>query len=334
VTEHVAGSVREVSAYRGADDWDAGVASGAPPDPDVAARQERDAAHARLQARAAGDPCQDFTRADHDFDACVKAVVRDPVLFRRQTPDVNAIDPGDVNQGQLADCHLFAALAAVAGTQAGRALLRNAIVENKNRNGDVVSYTVTLHANQPGRFGMATFRKVAVTVDGPYVVGHAWPRLDGTLGGEIWPLVMEKAYAKYLGGYNALNRPRDPSVAMRLVTGRNANSTSLDGPARWISPYREATAKADIANGKLVVLTTKGDFDGVTEPVAGGVGQAAPRHARGLIPGHAYFVKALEQHDGKTFLALGNPQRDQDPDLVPFDELSNWFAGVSRGSVQ
>jgi hypothetical protein len=180
---------------------------------------------------------------------------------------------------------------------------------------------------------MATFRKVAVTVDGPNVVGHAALRLDGT-SSEVWPLVMEKAYAKYVGGYNALNRPRDPSFAMRLVTGRNATSTSLDWPARWLFRYSEATARADVANGKLVVLTTKGDFEGVTEPVTAASGQAAPRLARGLTPGHAHLVKRLEQRDGKTFLALGNPWRDQDPDPVPFDELSKWFSGVSRGSLQ
>jgi Calpain family cysteine protease len=327
----VAGSVREVSAYRGASDWDAGVASGAPPDPDVTVRQERDAAHARLQAHAAGGPCQDFESPDHDFDSCVNAVVQRPVLFQKQADDVDAIDSRDVNQGELSDCNLLAPLAAMAGMPVGRDFLRNAIVENKNSKGGVVSYTVTLHASQE-RPGMVTFRKVAVTVDGPYVVGHASARASGSER-EVWPLVMEKACAKYLGGYNKLGRPGDPSVAMKLLTGRNATSTSFDWPRRWFAPYSEATLKADVANGKLVVLTTKTDLDGAARPAAGGSGSPALRPAYGLTPGHAYFVKGVEQHAGKTFVALGNPWHDADPELVPFDELTDWFAGVSRGSL-
>ena len=327
----MAGSVREVSAYRGASDWAEGVASGAPPDPDVAARQERDAAHARLQAHAAGDPCQDFGRTDHDFDSCVHAVVQEPVLFLRQADDVDPIDSRDVNQGQLSDCNLLAPLAAMAGTPEGRDFLRNAIVENKNSNGDVVSYTVTLHASQE-RPGMVTFRKVTVTVDGPYIVGHAGARANGSER-EVWPLVMEKACAKYLGGYNKLGRPGDPSVAMKLMTGRNATSTSLDWPRRWVTPYSEARLKDDITNGKLVVLTTKADLGETSELARVGSGSPASRPAHGLTPGHAYFVKGVEQRAGKTFIALGNPWHDSDPELVPFDELTDWFAGVSRGSL-
>ncbi len=285
----MAGSVREVSAYRGSSDWDAGVASGAPPDPDVAARQEREAAHARLQAHAAGDPCQEFESPDHDFDRCVNAVVQRPVLFQRQADDVDAIDSRDVNQGQLSDCNLLAPLAAMAGTPEGRDFLRNAIVENKNSNGDVVSYTVTLHASQE-RPGMLTFRKVAVTVDGPYVVGHAGARANGSER-EVWPLVIEKACAKYLGGHNKLGRPGDPSVAMKLLTGRNAESTSFDWPRRWFAPYSEGSLKADITNRKVVVLTTKADLGETPEPVTEGGGSPASRPAHGLTPGHAYFVK-------------------------------------------
>jgi hypothetical protein len=327
----MAASVREVSAYRGASDRDAGVASGAPPDPDVAARQERDAAHARLQAHAAGDPCQDFGRADHDFDACVNAVVQRPVLFRKQADDVDAIDSRDVNQGQLGDCNLLAPLAAMTATPEGREFLRNAIVENKNSSGDVVSYTVTLHASQE-RPGTVTFRKVAVTVDGPYVAGHAGARANGSER-EVWPLVMEKACAQYLGGYDKLARPGDPSVAMKLLTGRNATSTSLAWPRRWFAPYSEANLKADLTNRKVVVLTTKADFGKTPEPVTEGGASPALRPAHGLSPGHAYFVKSVEQRAGKTFLVLGNPWHAADPELVPFDELTDWFAGVSRGSL-
>ena len=195
------GSISEVRAFDPSVDGGAGDTSGAPPgDLGAAARADRAAAHARLQAfvsSGTGDAgCWNLQAPDHDYDHCVQETIPAPVLFQRQATDADAADSRDVRQGGLGDCHVLAPLAALAGSPQGRALIHNAVVENKNDEGEVVSYTVTLHKPEGHLFGKTTFQDVPITVDGPYVIGHARLRPGGSQS-EVWPLVVEKAFAKY-----------------------------------------------------------------------------------------------------------------------------------------
>jgi hypothetical protein len=258
--------------------------------------------------------------------------VDNPVLFKWQGVDADPIDSKDVQQGALGDCHYLAPLAAMAATAQGRAFLRGAVVENKNEAGDVVSWTVTLHERDKLRFRSTTFHDVKVTVREPFAIGHARVRPDGGPT-EVWPLVIEKACAQYSGGYNQIGHGGDPAEAMALLTGREPTYTSFGWPARWFKSYGASDLQRDLANGKLVVLSTRPGIGGPTGGQSTPTSRQASEDAHGLLDAHAYFATGIEEHDGKAFVRLGNPWGDRQPDLVPCDELPKWFYGATVGSV-
>ena len=257
----------------------------------------------------------------HDYERCGNgAPVANPVLFLRQTNDVEAVAVRDVHQNMAGDCALMATLGALASTPAGRALVENAITENKNPQGDVVSYTVTLHEPKSHYWGLAakTFSEVKVTVQSSFVLGHALPRgttdfkqQDGPH--EVWPLVLEQAYAAVRGGYNQTSRGDAPFRAMEALTGKPAEQHSVG----WLGYSAEQIA-ADCAAGKLVVLDTKNSVN----------------NAYQLVDGHAYQVVGTEVHNGKRCFTLNNPWNEHQPDPIPCDELTKWFTAVDVGSVQ
>ncbi len=323
-----------VESIQGVRTWPQPEFDGPPDDAASRARVAAAAVDARYQALVSSgrpaDACRDFGAPGHDFDQCVRDAVPNAVLFQKEGADADAVDPKDVRQGGLGDCHFLAPLAAVARTPEGRAALRAAIVENRNDKGDVVSWTVTLHAPESHWLGKTTFRDVPVTVSGPYVIGHARVRPGSS---EVWPLVFEKAYAQYAGGYNRIGRGGVPAVPMALLTGREPTSISLDWPKRWFQSYGADELRTDLANGKLVVFSTRAEIGSVLGPGVTPAERKARFDAHGLIGGHGYFAMGIEDHDGKSFVRLGNPWGDSQPDLVPCDEFSTWFSAVTVGSL-
>jgi hypothetical protein len=238
-------------------------------------------------------------------------------LFFRQDGDVDAIDPRDVQQKDCGDCALMATLAALASSPKGRAVIRSAITENKNDKGEVTSYTVRLY-----KFGLLgqTPSPVDVKVDGQWMKGHAEVRDtlasfrdDGV--SEVWPLVFEHAYAALRGGHNQICRGDLPTRTMEAVTGLPAHRTALT----WGQTYAAEQLERQVADGKLVVLETR---SGIESP-----------QSHGLLDSHAYQVTGTEVQNGTLYLKLHNPWNKDEPDLVPFGELNEWFAGVDVGSV-
>jgi hypothetical protein len=340
-TVDVPDSIQRAGTWPQSPEGDGQDAIAGPPDnPSAAARAARQLAADRYQTfassgstpGAATDPCEDFGAPDHDYDRCVRENVQNPVLFKWQGADADPIDSMDVQQGGLNDCHYLAPLAAMAATARGRAFIRGSVVENKNDAGDVVSWTVTLHHREKLPRLSPTFRDVRVTVREPFVVGHARAR-PGDGGPEVWPLVIEKACAQYAGGCNGIGRGGDPTEAMAVLTGREPTYTSFGWLARLFKSYGANDLQSDLANGKLVVLGTNAGIGGPLAPDSTPAQRQANADAHGLVGTHAYFATGVEQHDGRLFVRLGNPWGDTQPDLVPCDELTKWFSGVTVGSI-
>jgi hypothetical protein len=295
-------------------------------------RTERLVANARYQAFASGgeahDRCYDYEEPDHDYDPCVRDVVERPVLFLREASDATEVSSRDVQQKGVGDCYMMAALAALTDTPDGRSLVRSAISENRNDKGEVVSYTVTLHKPESHWLRAKTFSDVSVTVDGTYVIGHAVPR-DGSGLNEVWPLVIEKAYAQYNGGYNAIGHGGNASDAMEILTGREATRTSLRWAASLFRSFPSERLQGDLAAGKLIVLQTRREIGRSANFRA-----ATNRDSHGLQGDHAYEVTGTEERDGHVFVRLHNPWGHDEPGLVPFDELSTWFDSIHVGSAR
>jgi hypothetical protein len=294
-----------------------------PPAPDAEARA-RALATVNYDAFAAGKliaphPCNDFTDGEeHDFDRCVTDRMVDAPLSVKQEGDRSAIDPKDVQQFKLGDCFVLAPVAALASTEEGRALIEKAIVPNKNEKGEVTSYTVTLHEPETHWFRATTFTEKKVTVDPVFAVGHADPVRPGLPGAEkeIWPLVLEKAFAEYLGGYNKLHQGGLPALAMELLTGKPADTKGLF--LFWSYGPRELAK--DLSEGKMVVLNTEPGLDS--------------GNAYDLIKSHSYQVTGTQTVNGKLCVTLHNPWNKDEPKPVPFDELHTWFDNVAVGSVR
>jgi len=306
----------DASTFGRRTEWegDASDTTGAPPTRDE--RADRAAATERYDAFLEGSPCHYACQPDDQ-------VVR-PALFRQQDHDVHKIDEHDVKQNQLDDCFLMATLAGLARTPEGRTVIENAVKENKNEKGDVVSYTVTLHKPEKsyGGLGAKTFTPVAVTVDGHFVCGHAKARMDGN-GSEVWPLVIERAFQEYKDrDYGMCNgddkKGGPPMIAMELLTGKEAKQTPLWSFAGFRS-YSAERLQSDIDSGKIVVLDTKKQFEN-SNPYA-------------IINFHAYVVTGTENERGTLYVNLHNPYGTGDV-RVPYNDLENWFSSVDVGSVR
>jgi hypothetical protein len=156
-----------------------------------------------------------------------------------------------------------------------------------------------------------TFHEIRIRVDPTFVAGHAQPRAADGLR-EVWPLVMERAYAEYRGSHNAIARGGHPWTAMQAINGRLATRIELS------DRYGTTELQRDIAAGKLVVLETKKG-----QPLG-----------RGLEEGHAYAVTGTEERDGRLWVRLQNPWGVGDTESIPSDEIGRWFLAVDVGSVR
>jgi hypothetical protein len=282
-------------------------------------RADRAAAAERYDAFVSGGgeaspPCPAFDDPAHDFDRCGITTVDHPRLFVQEVNDADEINVHDVRQAGVGDCYFMATLSALAGSPQGRAIIRNAIAENRNDRGDVVSYTVTLHRPETHWWGLGktTFSEVRVTVDAQFAEGHANARSDGNAN-EIWPLVLEKAYARFRGGYNAIGHGGVASDAMKVLTGRDASETVLGHFYR----YGPGDLQNDLAAGNLVVLGTPRDV-----------------HGYNLLGNHAYVVTGTIERDGRLYVTLHNPWDSSEPTPVPVDEIGQRFRTVDVGSVR
>lgn len=317
----------EIAGARHRSDWNQGddpiESPPAAPSTDAeSGRAERAAADLRYQAYSAGSGhTASVCGAATGAAPCAPEIVANPVLFRREGTDPAAVDRQDVQQGHLGDCYLMAAMAGVASTPEGRALLQGAIVENKNDKGDVVSYTVTLHRPKPpflhvghqNLFGRTTFTDVKITVSAPFACGHAVARPDGNEA-EIWPLVIEKAYAAYLGSVDQIGRGGYACVALEVLTGREATHEAFG----WLG-YGTAKLERDLAACKILVLDTKPGVE---------------RERGDLVGEHSYVVTGLCMDRGKLCVSLFNPWNDHQPPPIPCDELGRLFACANIGSVR
>ena len=289
---------------------------------DLADRAVRMAAQAKYDVLAAfGEVGPIDCEKKHDPDRCGTEAVRNPVLVVKQAGDADAVDRPDVRQAALNDCHLMAPLAAIASTPEGRALIKNAVTENRNDKGEVVSYTVTLHKRADHWWGPATFSEVKYTVDGLFSAKHADPRAAGDRS-EVWPPVFEKAFAQHLGGYSQIDGQGSPARAMEILTGKPAVDIPLGAPPG----YSAERLQCDLAAGKPVVLLSRKVFEG-----------DAPA---GVVGDHAYQVTGAKLDGGRLVVLLHNPWTDRgpirhpEPPPVPYDELQRWFAAVDVGRVR
>lgn len=142
----------------------------------------------------------------------------DDYIFQKFEGDHSPVDPKgrDTAQGAVGDCFFIAAMAAVAN--ASPSSIKEAITFNKDKG------TYTVRFFEEGRGG--TRKPVYIEVDEylPVERGTDDPAYAGDPGVPLWPAIMEKAYAKWKGGYDVIGEGGDAGAAMAELTGGRTTS--------------------------------------------------------------------------------------------------------------
>lgn len=173
------------------------------------------------------------------------------------------IGPNDVLQGMVGDCYLMCALSAIAE----RPGLVKRLIDTKEVNSEGV-YAVWLNIS-------GKWREIVVDEYFPSRNGKFMMAL--TKEDEIWPMLIEKAYAKFFGGYNTISGGFEWH-ALRDLTGAP------------VEMYRCSALEID----QVWKLLSDADQRGyiMTGGISGGSGGTGGETLRddGLAGGHAYSI--------------------------------------------
>ena len=212
----------------------------------------------------------------------------------------------DVVQGELSNCHLAAAVAAIAHFRPEFLMLK--------ARGKL--YEVTVFSAGRGRRVLVD-RQLYHRPSGGLIFGQngfaqsARPRW--------WP-ILEKAYATALGGYNVLDRGGTAHWALHMVTG-------LPPRHRVLTPACEQEHWRDLAS----VLATG-------SPVVATTPSRGYRNS-GIVQDHCYTVLGCREHRRRRWIKLRNPWGDTTPPGVrrwrdgvfemPWLSFVRYFSGLS-----
>jgi len=236
----------------------------------------------------------------------------------------NGIQSSDVRQGSIGDCFLAAAMASVASAKPDA--IRNAIKDNGDN-------TFTVRFYQVGWDGSKTAQYVTVDGDLPWKADLDMPayaksteKVDGKEHLELWPSILEKAYAQWKGSYDEIGHGGSSGDVMTAITGDRSSSANTSGPGQN-DPLWERMKKAS-ADKKPMTAGTGGEED--------------PRYKdpkAGVYGWHAYSVLGVEEkasgpggaNAGKPVrtVTMRNPwsKRRRDADAAAAGDQSNATAG-------
>lgn len=253
--------------------------------------------------KTTGDHSSDWKGPPVDLeDPALRETHRDgSVEYKRFEGDlfIDGVSPEDVQQGKIADCYLMAAMASVA--KAHPDVIKNGI----RRCGDGV-YEVRLFEKQ-GWGDRANFKEVWVKVDTelPAMTGADKPAYGRGMatnerGRELWPSLLEKAYAEWHQGYDKVGEGGSSLDAIESFCGKSCTSVGL------------GYTPADKVWEKLKAAFVPGQIKAVT---AGTHGKEQEELYKGtnLYAWHAYSVLGIREEGGKRLVTIRNPWGNTEP---------------------
>lgn len=205
---------------------------------------------------------------------------------------VDGVSYDDVVQGAIANCYLPAALSAVAYHDPK--LIENAIRQNADG-----TFTVRFHERQ--WFGSARTKVVEVTVDGdvPMAEGADKARYGrGRDRRELWTSVIEKAYAQWKGGYEAIGNGGVSGEVISALTGRSSSSQTVQhrNPDDLFRTLQQAGQQR-----RPMTASTHGKDSGVDY------------NGTGVYAWHAYTLLGAVEEKGVRYVQLRNPWGMSEP---------------------
>jgi hypothetical protein len=158
------------------------------------------------------------------------------VPFVKAREDATTVHMSDPRQGQLADCYFVAGLIAVA--QANPEALRRMIVDKGGG-----EYEVTLRGG--GTYTIMIDRSFPVDATGePAYAGVADQQLvNGRVQYELWPMMIERAYAQHRGGYAKMENGM-PGTVYQLAGGSSFTYQTASMTDAQISAVLDAALRA------------------------------------------------------------------------------------------
>jgi hypothetical protein len=224
---------------------------------------------------------------------------------------VGGISYKDVVQGMIGDCYFPAALGAVAAQKPEA--IRDAIKDNGDGTFTVRFYEVLWGGEK---------QEVKITIDGQLPLNsgglHYAKGMNRT---ELWIPILEKAYAKWKGNYDAIGHGGSAGAVMEALLGRRSQYVGVhsagNGKELW------DRINSSLLEGKSLAIGTHGEDE------------ASLYAGTGMYADHAYSVIAAIQKDGKEYVVLRNPWGEVEPsgngpddgifqiDMATFQKLVN-----------
>jgi calpain-15 len=251
------------------------------------------------------------------------------------------IDVKDVAQGALGDCWLISALACLAEFPGG---IQSIFITRERSY--VGYYTVKLWCNYDNKWRHITVDDKIPTQYGRPIYCHTNANQKNT----IWSLILEKAFAKYCGSYEALTGGH-VVWALQAMTGDKVIMYRRNGDGKWApSTIKPGSGTADKPRdiswtgvGNVPSFDDTQFFDQLVEfdrkravigagtkhkEDDGGRQDTKDNANHGIVAGHAYTIKAAVQirSQGQEFrmLQLRNPWGSFEWDGAWSDKSSMW----------
>ncbi|KAJ7955438.1 calpain-type cysteine protease DEK1 [Quillaja saponaria] len=194
-----------------------------------------------------------------------------------------AVNPSDVCQGRLGDCWFLSAVA---------------VLTEVSRISEVI---ITPEYNEEGIYTV----RFCVQGDWVPVVVDDWVPCESPgkpafatskKGNELWVSILEKAYAKLHGSYEALE---GGLVQDALV--------DLTGGAGEEIDMRSAEAQIDLASGRLWSQLLRFKQEGFLLGAGSPSGSDVHISSSGIVQGHAYSLLQIREVDGHKLVQIRNP---------------------------
>lgn len=224
-------------------------------------------------------------------------------LFVKGKGDADDIDLDDVNQGQIGDCFILAAIGAAARQNPER--IRQMITDNGDGTYNVRLYKPDLSGN---------YVETIQTVDGKLIGdGHAKygdvSKVNGKEQKEAWAVLIEKAYVQATGSYKDANKGGSSRAVLTALTGREARTTKP-------GDYKPEDLAQLSKDGKAVVLSTPENLDAMD-----GKTRARFEKTYQLVTKHAYILSEIKKDEkGNDVAVLYNPWGTRHAE-IPLSEI-------------
>ncbi|MBN2084165.1 MAG: hypothetical protein JW748_03005 [Anaerolineales bacterium] len=235
--------------------------------------------------------------------------------------DSTPVDWNDVDQGGLGTCYLMASLITLA--QHHPELIEQMIHDNGDGTFTVIFHEIKCET----AVGPCTYVEVPITVD----LGFPPGRYDGSQYGEpgdttrknkeVWAMIIERAYAEWKGGYDAIDGGYI-SQALSALTGMDSTvfvPTELDINELYSAFQRgDAIAAASLRDYKVLV-----DGKWIDNP---DISDTMPEYQKGIIVNdHAYAITNVDPITNS--ITLVNPWNDNfQPIVLDYDDYQRLFA--------